>query len=77
MAATCSKSQGACLASGERVWPVPGLAATLPVACQRAAQRIAVEAAHIEDPRRLPPRTASLDQFNNAHAQIVRIAVCH
>jgi len=33
-----------CFSSGERLWPVPGLASTLPVVVQRSIQRIAVEA---------------------------------
>src|SRR6185312_4823721 len=33
-----------CASSGERLWPVPGNAATLPVVVQRSIQRIAVEA---------------------------------
>src|SRR4029079_9963660 len=37
-------SHCSCLFSGDRLWPVPGLASTLPVVVQRSIQRIAVEA---------------------------------
>src|SRR5664279_6254374 len=43
-AAIRSSSHCSCLFSGERQWPVPGLASTLPVVVQRSIQRIAVEA---------------------------------
>ena len=43
-AAIRSSSHCSCLFSGERLWPVPGLASTLPVVVQRSIQRIAVEA---------------------------------
>src|SRR5262247_4164320 len=42
--ATRSSSHCLCLSIGERLWPVPGLASTLPVVVQRSIQRIAVEA---------------------------------
>src|ERR1700685_4234801 len=42
-AATRSSSHRLCVSSGERLWPVPGFAATLPVFVQRSNQRIAVE----------------------------------
>src|SRR5215475_14071653 len=41
---TRSSSHCLWLSSGERLWPVPGLASTLPVVVQRSIQRIAVEA---------------------------------
>ena len=39
-----SSNHCSCLFSGERLWPVPGLASTLPVVVQRSIHRIAVEA---------------------------------
>ena len=42
--ATRSSSHYLCLSSGERLWPVPGLASTLHVVVKRSIQRIAVEA---------------------------------
>src|SRR6202007_816512 len=52
-AAPRSSSHWRCASSGERLWPVPGNAATLPVVVQRSIQRIAVEAP------RPSPRAAS------------------
>ena len=41
---TRKSSHCSCLFSGERLWPVLGLASTSPVVVQRSTQRIAVEA---------------------------------
>src|SRR5450432_1568116 len=41
---TLIESPDLCASSGERLWPVPGFAATLPVLVHRSSQRIAVEA---------------------------------